>query len=67
MSAVRDTLGGAVHAWRRLRYRRALARQRVRVPRGEVRVSYGQVLPPAAGRRRPGWTREAPAPAGGIP
>ena len=49
MSPLRDALGGAAHAWRRLRYRRALARQRVPVPRGEVRVSYGQVLPPAPG------------------
>jgi hypothetical protein len=49
MIAARDTLGGAAHAWRRLRYRRALARQRVQVPRGEVRVSYGQVLPPMPG------------------
>jgi glycosyltransferase involved in cell wall biosynthesis len=49
VSAARDALGGVVHAWRRLRYRRVLARQRVCVPRGEVRVSYGQVLPPAAG------------------
>ena len=47
--AVRDTLGSAAHTWRRLRYRRALSRQRVQVPRGDVRVSYGQVLPPAAG------------------
>lgn len=49
VSAVRDALGGAAHVWRRLRYRRALSRQRVRMPRGEVRVSYGQVLPPAPG------------------
>jgi len=42
-----ELLGGAAHAWRRLRHRRALARRRVAVPRGEVRVSYGQVLRPA--------------------
>lgn len=46
---MRDSLGGAVHAWRRLGYRRALGRQRITVPRGEVRVSYGQALPLAPG------------------
>jgi glycosyltransferase involved in cell wall biosynthesis len=45
VSTMWGTLGGAAHAWHRLRYRRALARQRVQVPRGEVRVSYGRVLP----------------------
>ena len=44
-----DALGAAGHVWHRLRYRRSLARQRVRVPRGEVRVSYGRVLPSAPG------------------
>jgi glycosyltransferase involved in cell wall biosynthesis len=47
--ALQDSLGGAVHAWRRLGYRRALASQRVVVPRGEVRVSYGQALSAAPG------------------
>jgi glycosyltransferase involved in cell wall biosynthesis len=46
---VQETLGRAVHAWRRLRYRGALARHRVALPRGEVRVSYGHVLPAAPG------------------
>lgn len=49
MSALRGVLARPSHAWGRLRYRRALAQQRVRVPGGEVRVSYGQVLSPAAG------------------
>ena len=44
---VRDVLGDAVHAWRRLRYRGILARRRAPVPRGEVRVSYGRMLPTA--------------------
>jgi glycosyltransferase involved in cell wall biosynthesis len=40
----RDGVVTVIHAWRRLRHRRALGRRRVVVPRGEVRVSYGSVL-----------------------
>jgi len=44
--ALRDALGAARHRWRRLRYRRVLARVPLSAARDGIRVSYGDVLPP---------------------